>query len=47
MKDIYSTSQGFIARVVEQRTGIAEVIGSNPVVAFIFLCVLTGVLEAK
>ena len=30
------TYQGFIAQLVEYRTGIVEVIGSNPVVALIF-----------
>ena len=27
---------GFIAELVEHRTGVAEVMGSNPVKAFIF-----------
>ena len=31
--DVLPTSQGFIAQLVEQRTGIAEVMGSNPIVA--------------
>ena len=31
---------GFIAQLVEQRTGIAEVTGSNPVEAMIFLRLL-------
>ena len=29
---------GFIAQLVEQRNGIAEVTGSNPVEALIFSC---------
>ena len=29
---------GFIAQLVEQRTGNAEVTGSNPVEALIFVC---------
>ena len=31
--DVLPTSQGFIAQLVEQRTSIAEVMGSNPIVA--------------
>ena len=31
--DLLPTSQGFIAQLVEQRTGIAEVMGLNPVLA--------------
>ena len=31
--DLLPTSQGFIAQLVEQRTGIAEVMGWCPVVA--------------
>ena len=35
--DLLPTYQGFIAHLVEHHTGIAEVMGSNPAVAFIFL----------
>ena len=31
--DLLPTYQGFTAQLVEQRTGIADVMGSNPVVA--------------
>ena len=31
--DLLPASQGFIAQLVEQRTGIAEVMGLNPVLA--------------
>ena len=33
---------GFIAQLVEQRTGNAEVTGSNPVEALIFVFVFSG-----
>ena len=35
--DLLPTYQGFIAQLVEQRVGIAEVMGSNPVVALNFV----------
>ena len=31
---------GFIAQLVEHRTGIAQVMGSNPVEALFFFCLL-------
>ena len=38
---------GFIAQLVEHRTGIAEVTGSNPVVALIFFRLLSNCLNLK
>ena len=36
---------GFIAQLVEHRTGIAEVMGSNPVEALIFFRLLSNCLN--
>ena len=38
---------GFIAQLVEHRTGIAEVMGSNPVEALIFFRLLSNCLNWK
>ena len=38
---------GFIAQLVEHRTGIAEVTGSNPVEALIFRLLLSNCLNWK
>ena len=38
---------GFIAQLVEHRTGVAEVTGSNPVEALIFFRLLTNCLTWK
>ena len=38
---------GFIAQLVEHRTGIAEVMGSNPVEALIFRLLLSSCLNWK
>ena len=38
---------GFIAQLVEHRTGIAEVMGSNPVAALIFFRLLSNCLNWK
>ena len=38
---------GFIAQLVEHRTGIAEIMGSNPVEALIFFRLLSSCLNWK
>ena len=38
---------GFIAQLVEQRTGNAEVMGSNPIEALIFRLLLSNCLNWK
>ena len=38
---------GFIAQLVEQRTGNAEVMGSNPIEALIFRFLLSNCLNWK
>ena len=39
-EEAFEKNQGFIAQLVEHRTGIAEVMGSNPVEALIFFRLL-------